>query len=254
MGAFSSSHALRRGVRSENGVAAAAGGGARIVLPGPDATRRSLTRREDFSHGGALDVNVPDATRFFPTARFLKSARGMENRIPTPSRSKRTSAAIPSLASAALSRAASRGAVRSKSAPRPGTKPAPDIVCLSHLRWDFVFQRPQHLLTRFAREGRVFYVEEPELLEGPPGLSVTLRENGVHVVVPRLPGGLPAEEQASIQKELLDDLLRRYAIRRFVLWFYTPMALALLASPGARSRSSMTAWTSSRRSPALLAL
>jgi ribonuclease BN (tRNA processing enzyme) len=36
-----------------------------------------------------------------------------------------------------------------------------DLVCFSHLRWDFVFQRPQHLLTRFARRGRVFYVEEP---------------------------------------------------------------------------------------------
>ena len=131
-----------------------------------------------------------------------------------------------SLASAALPDGASSRALRAKSARNPGTKPAPDIVCLSHLRWDFVFQRPQHLLTRFARESRVFYVEEPELRDGPPGLSVTLRENGVHVVVPRLPGGLPAEEQASIQKELLDDLLRRYAIRRFVLWFYTPMALA----------------------------
>jgi glycosyltransferase involved in cell wall biosynthesis len=104
--------------------------------------------------------------------------------------------------------------------------PLPDVVCLSHLRWDFVFQRPQHLLTRFANHTRVFYVEEPEMRDGPPSLSVTLRENGVHVVVPRLPEGLSAEEQATLQKELLDDLLRRYAVRRFVLWYYTPMALA----------------------------
>jgi UDP-galactopyranose mutase len=102
----------------------------------------------------------------------------------------------------------------------------PDIVCLSHLRWDFVFQRPQHLLTRFARESRVFYVEEPEHQQGAPSLSVTLRDNGVHVVVPRLPEGLSPEEEGSIQKELLDDLLRRYAVRRFVLWYYTPMALS----------------------------
>jgi len=102
----------------------------------------------------------------------------------------------------------------------------PDVVCLSHLRWDFVFQRPQHLLTRFARESRVFYVEEPEYHRGAPSLSVTLRENGVHVVVPRLPEGLSPEEEAPIQKELLDDLLRRYAVRRFVLWYYTPMALS----------------------------
>jgi UDP-galactopyranose mutase len=102
----------------------------------------------------------------------------------------------------------------------------PDIVCLSHLRWDFVFQRPQHLLTRFAREARVFYVEEPEFHRGAPLLSVTLRENGVHVVVPLLPEGLGVDEQAQLQKDLLDDLLRRYAVRRYVLWFYTPMALS----------------------------
>ncbi|HEY6050253.1 MAG TPA: glycosyltransferase family 1 protein [Thermoanaerobaculia bacterium] len=101
----------------------------------------------------------------------------------------------------------------------------PDVVCLSHLRWDFVFQRPQHLLTRFAREARVFYVEEPEFHSGPATVSVTLRENGVHVVVPRLPEGLAAEDQVVLQKELLDDLLRRYAVRRYVLWYYTPMAL-----------------------------
>src|SRR5215471_8022112 len=74
--------------------------------------------------------------------------------------------------------------------------PFPDVVCLSHLRWDFVFQRPQHLLTRFARNARVFYIEEPELRPGPASLTVTLRENGVHVVVPRLPEGLSPEEQA----------------------------------------------------------
>ena len=36
-----------------------------------------------------------------------------------------------------------------------------DIICFSHLRWDFVYQRPQHLLSRFAKQGRVFFVEEP---------------------------------------------------------------------------------------------
>jgi UDP-galactopyranose mutase len=40
-------------------------------------------------------------------------------------------------------------------------KPGETLICFSHLRWDFVFQRPQHLMTRFARERRVFYFEEP---------------------------------------------------------------------------------------------
>jgi len=50
-------------------------------------------------------------------------------------------------------------AYRSLAAARSGTKP--DLICLSHLRWDFVWQRPQHLMSRFARDRRVFFVEEP---------------------------------------------------------------------------------------------
>ena len=34
------------------------------------------------------------------------------------------------------------------------------LVAFSHLRWGFVWQRPQHLLTRFAREMPVVVVEE----------------------------------------------------------------------------------------------
>src|SRR5947209_12200905 len=44
---------------------------------------------------------------------------------------------------------------------------APDLVCLSHLRWDFVYQRPQHLLSRCAQERRVFFIEEPVFHDGP---------------------------------------------------------------------------------------
>jgi hypothetical protein len=37
----------------------------------------------------------------------------------------------------------------------------PTLICFSHLRWDFVFQRPQHLMSRFAAEMPVIYWEEP---------------------------------------------------------------------------------------------
>src|SRR5690349_17663428 len=37
-----------------------------------------------------------------------------------------------------------------------------DLICFSHLRWGFVWQRPQHLMSRFARQRRVYFVEEPE--------------------------------------------------------------------------------------------
>ncbi len=30
-----------------------------------------------------------------------------------------------------------------------------DVACFSHLRWDFIYQRPQHLLRRFAVDSGV---------------------------------------------------------------------------------------------------
>src|SRR5688572_24548757 len=37
----------------------------------------------------------------------------------------------------------------------------PPLVVFCHLRWDFVWQRPQQLMSRFARNRRVYFVEEP---------------------------------------------------------------------------------------------
>src|SRR5438132_1026641 len=92
-----------------------------------------------------------------------------------------------------------------------------DIVCLSHLRWDFVYQRPQHLLTRFAREHRVFFVEEPIECAGAAHLDLTPREGGVVVVVPHLPPGLDEAQRDAAQRGLLNELLAVRAIDRYVL-------------------------------------
>ena len=101
----------------------------------------------------------------------------------------------------------------------------PDIICLSHLRWDFVFQRPQHLLTRYARLHRVWFVEEPVDGDGPARLDVQNRQQGVRVVVPHLPPGLDASTRVRLQRELLRDLCAQERIVDYVLWYYTPMAL-----------------------------
>jgi UDP-galactopyranose mutase len=100
-----------------------------------------------------------------------------------------------------------------------------DVVCLSHLRWDFVYQRPQHLLSRCARDRRVFFVEEPMFGEEPPRLEVSRREDGLHVVVPHLPWSMQGAPAEAAQREMLDRLLAEHEIRDFVLWYYTPMAL-----------------------------
>jgi glycosyltransferase involved in cell wall biosynthesis len=101
----------------------------------------------------------------------------------------------------------------------------PDLLCLSHLRWNFVFQRPQHLMTRFACERRVFFIEEPRLGPGRVHLEITSPHPGIHVVVPHLPAGAPDRTLLTAQADLVDRLLREHAIRDFILWYYTPMAL-----------------------------
>ena len=112
-------------------------------------------------------------------------------------------------------------------APEDSFDNAPDLICLSHLRWDFVFQRPQHLLNRCAHERRVFFIEEPIFSPGERAhLDVSLRDTGVCVVVPRLAEGLSEEEIQATQKALLDDLFSKCRIRDYLLWYYTPMALS----------------------------
>ncbi|MBD2744493.1 glycosyltransferase family 1 protein [Coleofasciculus sp. FACHB-1120] len=104
----------------------------------------------------------------------------------------------------------------------------PALICLSHLRWDFVYQRPQHLLTRCAKERRVFFIEEPMFSSDPSWrLDVSLRESGVSVVVPHLSEGMSEDEIIAAQKGMLDDLLAQAQIREYILWYYTPMAIAI---------------------------
>lgn len=105
-----------------------------------------------------------------------------------------------------------------------------DLVCLSHLRWDFVHQRPQHLLKRAAKDRRMFFVEEPVFDNGTMRLDISERENGVLVVVPHLPAGLRSNVAANaLLQEMMKRLIATNGIRDFVLWYYTPMALSFTA-------------------------
>ncbi|HLL48883.1 MAG TPA: glycosyltransferase [Longimicrobiaceae bacterium] len=107
----------------------------------------------------------------------------------------------------------------------PDSSRLPDLVCLSHLRWDFVYQRPQHLLSRFARERRVFFFEEALFDTDTPYLQVERREDGLHVAVPHLVWGA-WDDVDRVQGELLDGLLREHGIRDYLLWYYTPIPVA----------------------------
>lgn len=101
-----------------------------------------------------------------------------------------------------------------------------DFVALSHLRWDFVYQRPQHLLSRCSREHRVFFWEEPEYRDGiEPHVKVSEREYKLLVAVPQLPTGIAQEANFACQAKMLDEMMSAHSIQEFVLWYYTPMAM-----------------------------
>lgn len=102
---------------------------------------------------------------------------------------------------------------------------AHDLICYSHLRWDFVYQRPQHLLSRFASERRVFFIEEPIAGDGPPSLDLSWSDDGVWVAVPHVPRSFDQRATERALRALLDDLLRSHSIRSHIAWYYSPMAL-----------------------------
>ncbi len=102
-----------------------------------------------------------------------------------------------------------------------------DLVCFSHLRWDFVYQRPQHLLTRFSKNFRVFYVEEPVYGDENNAYLITQVQDNLWRVIPQLKKDLSGEEAITIQQNLLSQLFYDYKIENYIFWYYTPMALSV---------------------------
>lgn len=101
-----------------------------------------------------------------------------------------------------------------------------DIICFSHLRWNFVYQRPQHLLSRLAKQFRVFYIEEPVYDTSKAYLSTARSNEGVWIIVPHLPAGIDELRADEHQETLLQDLFTYSIITKYIFWYYTPMALS----------------------------
>src|SRR5690349_11714638 len=100
------------------------------------------------------------------------------------------------------------------------------LLCFSHLRWNFVFQRPQHLMSRFAREMDVIFWEEPVDIGHNETAYLKVREaddaTGVRVVTPHLPEGMPDEAREAALTRLLDAHVA--SLRGpLIAWYYTPM-------------------------------
>jgi glycosyltransferase involved in cell wall biosynthesis len=100
-----------------------------------------------------------------------------------------------------------------------------DIICFSHLRWNFVFQRPQHLLSRFARNHRVFFIEEPVFDAIDIHMEITMDDtNMLWIAVPHLKRNMDDAHSMAAQKELLDNMLKSMQVNKYLLWYYSPMA------------------------------
>jgi UDP-galactopyranose mutase len=97
-----------------------------------------------------------------------------------------------------------------------------DLFCFSHNRWDLVFQRPHHLMSRWAKTRRVFFVEEPIIEPGPNFLRILKRDNGVKLITPHLN---PQADRNDIQAKLLSDFISRQKIRNFISWYTSPRFL-----------------------------
>jgi glycosyltransferase involved in cell wall biosynthesis len=120
-----------------------------------------------------------------------------------------------------------RGALRPAGDPsaQPTSGDGPlDIVVVSHLRWDFVFQRPQHLMTVAAREHRVLFVEEPVAGDA---IGLASREDipNITVVVPHVPPSMTANDaDAAIGAALRDCVSSWRDGGPLVAWHYAVMA------------------------------
>ncbi len=101
-----------------------------------------------------------------------------------------------------------------------------ELVVLSHLRWTFVWQRPQHIISRLAMDRRTWFVEEPLACDvAAPRLCM---EN--HGSVTRVWLEVPGEGHVGFDHRGADtyaDAVQQLlgASRDRTVWLYTPMAL-----------------------------
>ncbi len=126
--------------------------------------------------------------------------------------------------------------------------PGSPLICFSHLRWDFVLQRPQHLMQRFSRHRQVFFFEEfiptdhhLAYLEIHP-----FEGTSVKAVRPRIPHWWSDGERQKALGRLLDDLIALHGAKRPILLVLHADDVCLLPNTSMPLRWSMIAWTSLR--------
>ncbi len=101
-----------------------------------------------------------------------------------------------------------------------------DLICFSHLRWNFVYQRPQHLIGRFTRYYRVFFIEEPVFHHQEDRYIITQSNENVWVITPALKITSTSDVEKR-QRTIISNLMDDKNIHYYVLWYYTPMSLPI---------------------------
>lgn len=106
---------------------------------------------------------------------------------------------------------------------------AAPIIVHCHLRWDFVWQRPQQIFSRLARHHPIIFIEEARRANCLPAVEITEAYPNLWRVVPVL-GSQPMTYDAECEA-ILPMLRERLEAEGFcparladsVQWFYSPM-------------------------------
>ena len=86
-------------------------------------------------------------------------------------------------------------------------------------------------MSRFARNRRVFFIEEPLFENVEPCMrSSVCSKTGVRVHTPVLPATCGHEQMVALQTQLLESLIQENGITNYIAWYYTPMALEFSSS------------------------
>ncbi|AMR34555.1 glycosyl transferase [Mucilaginibacter sp. PAMC 26640] len=99
------------------------------------------------------------------------------------------------------------------------------MFIFSHLRWDFVYQRPQHLATRLAEHCKVYYIEEPVFDATDNIYYRTEYRHNIQVLVPHLLPGFDHDVTINGLSQLFSNLIETIDLQNTAFWYYTPMAL-----------------------------
>lgn len=113
-----------------------------------------------------------------------------------------------------------------------------NIICLSHLRWNFVYQRPQHLMSRMALHFRTFFIEEPVFDSGQSFYEIIPGGNNISVIVPHVSRTLDPANIQEEQQRLFEELCEEFSIHEFIVWIYSPMMVPVIG----RRKPSLTVY------------